>query len=51
MPTQKKMRSYMKPPAKRTSISKPQQKQKSNAKVSADGFIRINDSTIIKVYK
>jgi len=48
----RKPKSYMKPVAKRVSIQKPEQKQKAApANLLADGFTRISDSTIRKVYK
>ena len=53
MPThpKKTVKSYMKPVAKRVTIQKPAEKQKPSPKeISADGFIRINESTIRKVY-
>ena len=46
------MKSYMKPVAKRVTIQKPAEKQKAQPlKTSADGFTRINESTIRKVYR
>jgi hypothetical protein len=56
MPAQpnKKLKSYMKPPAKRVTIQKPQQKgtmAAPGAGAGSDGFTRISDSTIRKVYK
>jgi len=54
MPAQsnKKFRSYMKPVAKRVTIQKPEQKQKgSPVNTRPDGFTRVNESTIRKVYK
>ena len=46
------MKSYMKPAAKRVTIQKPAHKPAPVAtKSTADGFTRINDSTIRKVYK
>ena len=48
----KKMQSYMKPVAKRVTIQKPVEKQKAAPKsTTSDGFTRINESTIRKVYK
>jgi hypothetical protein len=42
----------MKPVGKRLTIQKPQQKQKDDARnVLADGFTRISDSKIRKVYR
>jgi hypothetical protein len=42
----------MKPAAKRVTIQKPEQKQTvSPAKTGPDGFTRVNESTIRKVYK
>jgi hypothetical protein len=42
----------MKPAAKRVTIQKPEQKQKLElANMRSDGFTRINDATIRKVYK
>jgi len=47
-----KYRSYMKPPAKRLTIQKPRQKQKIDpAKLSPDGFLRINEARVRKVYR
>ena len=54
MPThsKRKMKSYMQPVAKRVTIQKPVQKPKSAAKkMLPDGFTRINEVTIRKVYK
>jgi len=46
------MKSYMKPPAKRVTIQKPEQKQTVHpANVLKDGFVRISDSKIRKLYK
>lgn len=51
-PPKKQLKSYMKPVAKRVTIQKPVQKEKvRSANVQADGFTRINESTIRKVYK
>ncbi len=48
----KQMKSYMRPPAKRVTIQKPEQKEKPVSKaITSDGFTRINESTIRKVYK
>ena len=48
----KKVMSYMKPAARRVTIQKPVEKQKASAKnTGSDGFTRINESTIRKVYK
>ncbi len=45
-------KSYMKPPAKRVTIQKPEPKLKAGTpSISLDGFTRINDSKIRKVYK
>jgi len=42
----------MKPVAKRVTIQKPVQKQNPVSKtMGSDGFMRVNDSTIRKVYK
>lgn len=47
-----KYKSYMKPVAKRVTIQKPVQQQKlAPEKILPDGFTRINESTIRKVYK
>ena len=54
MPAQHKktVKSYMKPLAKRVTIQKPEANRKVEPRqVSADGFTRINESTIRKVYK
>ena len=46
------MKSYMKPVPKRVTIQKPMPKQKPVSKtITSDGFTRINESTIRKVYK
>ena len=53
MPTQQKkqFKSYMKPVQKRVTIQKPEWKKKgATSKVNRDGFTRISDSTIRKVY-
>jgi len=42
----------MKPAAKSLTIQKPEQKRKADPViVSADGFTRINESTIRKIYR
>ncbi len=53
MPAHKKtVRSYMKPVAKTVTIQKPQQKQTLvPLSTLPDGFTRISDSKIRKVYK
>lgn len=46
-----KYKSYMKPVAKRLTISKPEQKRKPDPlNVRPDGFVRISDSKVRKVY-
>ena len=54
MPTQsrKTMKSYMKPVPKRVTIQKPEQKPSIDpSNILQDGFIRISDSKIRKVYR
>jgi len=54
MPSQpkKKFKSYMKPVAKRVTIQKPERKQKVDPPdILPDGFMRISDSKIRKIYK
>jgi hypothetical protein len=54
MPLQprRKYRAYMKPVAKRLTMQKPERKQKVDPpNLSSDGFMRINDSKIRKVYR
>jgi len=47
-----KYKSYMKPVQKRVTIQKPEWKNKSDiSRTALDGFTRVNDSTIRKVYK
>jgi hypothetical protein len=47
-----KYKSYMKPVAKRLTIQKPQQKQKTApADLLPDGFMRISESKVRKFYK
>ncbi|HWB61043.1 MAG TPA: hypothetical protein VG733_16230 [Chthoniobacteraceae bacterium] len=47
-----KYRSYMKPPEKRVTIRKPEQKQKGDPQnLLPDGFTRISDSKVRKVYR
>jgi hypothetical protein len=46
-----KYRSYMKPPAKKLTISKPQQKQKAAPQdLLPGGFVRVGVATVRKVY-
>ena len=46
-----KYKSYMKPVAKRIMIRKPERKQKVDpAHILPDGFVRISDSKLRKVY-
>ena len=54
MPSQPKggYKSYMKPVAKRVTIQKPEQKRKVDPlNLLPDGFARINDAKVRKVYK
>ena len=52
MPTKRAVKSYMKPVARRVTIQKPVQKQAPAAgSTASDGFTRISDSKIRKVYK
>jgi len=48
----KQMKSYMKPVARRVTIQKPEQKQTVRpSNIQQDGFTRISDSKIRKIYK